>query len=58
MNDVILAYLVSLGIIGTGVIWIVASTNSTTSVFWIALGVLTVAVGLISLLTEFRNRRY
>ena len=38
MNDVILAYLVSLGIIGTGVIWIVASTNSTTSVFWIALG--------------------
>ena len=56
MNDVILAYLVSLGIIGTGVIWIVASTNS--SVFWIALGVLTVAVGLISLLTEFRNRRH
>ena len=44
MNDVILADLVSLGIIGTGVIWIVASTNSTTSVFWIALGVLTVAV--------------
>jgi len=58
MNDVILAYLVSLGIIGTGVISIVASTNSTTSVFWIALGVLTVAVGLISLLTEFRNRRH
>jgi len=58
MNDTILAYLVSLGILGTGVIWIVASKNSTTSVFWIALGVLTVCVGLISLLTELRNRRH
>jgi hypothetical protein len=57
-NDAILAYLVSLGILGTGVIWIVASKNSTTSVFWIALGVLTVCVGLISLLTELRNRRH
>jgi hypothetical protein len=54
--DTILAYLVSLGIIGAGVIWIVAGTNSATSAVCIAIGVLTVAVGLISFLTELRQR--
>ena len=57
MIDTILAYLVSLGIIGAGVIWIVAGTNSTTSVLCITIGVLTIAVGLISLLTELRRGR-
>src|SRR6516164_3806108 len=31
MSDTILAYLISLGIIGAGVVWIVAGTISTTS---------------------------
>lgn len=55
MNDTILAYLVSLGIIGIGVVWIAAGMNSATSVLCIAVGILTIAVGLISLLTEIRH---
>jgi hypothetical protein len=58
MSDTILAYLISLGLIGTGVIWIVAGTNSTTSAPSAAIGVLTIAVGLISLLNEFHHRAY
>jgi hypothetical protein len=58
MIDTVLAYLISLGIIGAGVIWIVAGTNSATSVLCITVGVLTIAVGLISLLTELRHGRY
>jgi hypothetical protein len=56
MNDTILAYLISLGIIGTGVIWILLGANSATSAIWITIGIVTIAVGLISLLTELRNR--
>jgi uncharacterized membrane protein YphA (DoxX/SURF4 family) len=57
MNDTILAYLISLGIIGAGVIWIVAGTTSATSALCIAIGLLTIAVGLISLVTEFVTTR-
>jgi hypothetical protein len=56
MSDTILAYLVSLGIIGAGVVWIVVATNSATSALGIGIGVLTIAVGLISFLTELRHR--
>lgn len=56
MNDMILAYLVSLGIIGAGFIWIVAGTSSAISILCVAMGVLTIAVGSISLLTELRHR--
>ena len=55
MNRV-LAYLVSLGIIGAGVIWIVAGTIYTASDLCIAIGLLTIAVGWISFVVEFRNR--
>jgi hypothetical protein len=55
MNDMILAYLVSLAIIAAGVIWIIAGSE-VTSALCIAIGVPTIAVGLISLLTERRNR--
>ena len=57
MVDTVLAHLISLGIIGAGVIWIVAGTNPATSVLCITIGVLTIAVGLISLLTELRHGR-
>ena len=56
MTDTILAYLISLGIIVAGAIWIVAGTNSATSALCITIGVLTIAVGLISFLTELRQR--
>ena len=57
MNRV-LAYLVSLGIIGAGVIWIVAGTYSAASELCIAIGLLTIAVGWISFVVEFRSRIY
>jgi hypothetical protein len=56
MSDTILSYLISLGIIGAGVVWIIAGTISTASALCIALGVLTIAVGWISFMVEFRNR--
>ena len=56
MNDRILPYLISLGLIGTGVIWIVGSMNSPSAAIWITIGCLTLAVGAMSLLGEFRNR--
>jgi uncharacterized membrane protein YcjF (UPF0283 family) len=55
MNHPTLAYLVSLGIVAFGVIWVVAGMKSATWAIWIAIGVLTIAVGLISLLTEIRD---
>jgi hypothetical protein len=55
MSDTVLAYVVSLAIIGAGVIWIVAGTYSTTSAFCITIGVLTIVVGWISVAVEFRN---
>jgi hypothetical protein len=58
MIDTVLAYLISIGIVGAGVIWIVAGTNPATSVLCITIGVLTIAVGLISLLGELRQGRH
>jgi len=58
MNDRILPYLVSLGLIGTGVVWIVAGTTAANPAIWSTLGGLTMAVGAISLLGEFRNRTH
>jgi hypothetical protein len=56
MSDTIPAYLISLGIIGAGAIWIIAGTGPATSGLLTAIGVLTIAVGLISLLIELRHR--
>jgi len=56
MTDTILGYLVSLGIIGAGVAWIVAGTISTASDLCMAIGLVTIAVGWISFMVEFRNR--
>jgi hypothetical protein len=56
MSDTILGYLVSLGIIFAGVVWIVAGTISTASDLCIAIGMVTIAVGWISFMVEFRNR--
>jgi hypothetical protein len=50
MSDTTTAYLVSLGIIGAGAIWIDAGTT-----LCIAIGVPTIVVGLISLLAELRD---
>ena len=55
MDHPALNYLVSLMIVAFGVIWIVDGMNSATSAIWIAIGVLTIAVGSISLVTEIRN---
>jgi len=51
MSDTTTAYLVSVGIIGAGAIWIDAGTT-----LCIAIGVPTIVVGLISLLAELRLR--
>ena len=56
MIDTILAYLISLGIIGAGVGWIVVGGVS--SPLFIAMGVASIAVGLASLLNELRYRRH
>ena len=50
MSDTTTAYLVSLGIIGAGAIWIDAGTT-----LCIAIGVPTIVVGLISLLSDLRD---
>lgn len=55
MNDRVLPYLISLGLIGTGVVWIVAATSAATSLIGITVGLLTIVVGAMSLLLEFRN---
>jgi hypothetical protein len=56
--DTALAYLISVGIVGFGV-WVIAATKAGSDIFliWIVLGLLTIAVGLISLLGETRNRK-
>ena len=56
MNDTMLGYLVSLGIIFAGVLWIVAGMIYTASDLCIAMGMVTVAIGWISFVAEFRNR--
>jgi hypothetical protein len=58
MSDTALAYFISLGIIGIGIGWIAAGANSAMSAIWITIGALTIAVGLISLVTELRNRTH
>jgi apolipoprotein N-acyltransferase len=55
MSDTVLAYLISLGIVGSGVFWIVTSAHSAASVIDIAIGVPTIVVGLISFFTELRR---
>ena len=55
MSNTILAYLVSFGIIGAGVVWIVAGTNS---VLCIAIGVVSIAVGAFSVLNELGRRAH
>ena len=52
MSDTMLGYLVSLGIIFAGVIWIVAGASE----LCIVIGMVTIAVGWISFVVEFRNR--
>ena len=54
MTDTALAYLISLGIVGFGVLWIVEGTNAAAS----AIGTLTIAVGLLSLVSELHNRAH
>ena len=51
VSDTILAYLISLGIIGAGVIWIVAG-HSAPSALGVIIGVLTIVVGLLSFFGE------
>ena len=50
------AYLISVGIIGFGG-WIVANSKVESGLFpiWFVLGLLTIAVGLMSLLREIRE---
>jgi hypothetical protein len=55
MSDKILAYFISLGIMGSGVFWIVMSAYSAAPVIYIAIGVPTIVVGVISLLGELRQ---
>ena len=53
MSDTNLAYLISLGIIGAGVGWIVAGTNSA---LCIGIGIASIVVGALSVLNELRHR--
>ena len=53
MSDTTLAYIISLGIIAAGVGWIVAGTNSG---LCIAIGIISIAVGTISVLNELSRR--
>ena len=55
MSDKILAYLISLGIIGSGVFWIIMNAHSADAVIYIAIGVPTIVVGLLSLFGELRQ---
>jgi len=58
MNDRILPYLISLGLIGAGVVWMLAGTNSANAAISFTIGGLTIAVGALSLFGEFRNRTH
>ncbi len=53
MINTILAYLVSIGIIGSGIGWIVADI---TSIICIGIGVASMGVGVSSLSNELLNR--
>jgi hypothetical protein len=56
MLDTILIYLISLGIIGSGVGFTLAGVNSATSAFWIVIGISLIAVGTIKVLNELYKR--
>ena len=53
MSGHVLAYLISLGIIGIGVSWIVAGHSAPTAI-GVIIGVPTIVVGLVSLFGELR----
>ena len=52
MGDTILAYIISLGLIGAGLGWIIAGPKSA---LFITIGIASIVVGMISVLNEFRN---
>jgi hypothetical protein len=52
MSDTILAYIISLGLIGAGLGWIIAAPNSA---LCITIGIASIVVGAISVLNELRN---
>ena len=54
MSDTILAYIVSLGLIGAGMGWIIAGPNSPLCT---TIGIASIVVGVISVSNEFRHRR-
>ena len=54
MSDTILAYIISIGLIGAGMGWIIASPNSPLCT---TIGIASIVVGVISVLNEFRHRR-
>ena len=53
--NAILAYTISLGIIGAGVGWIVAGMSS---MLFIGIGIASIVVGVASLLNEVRYRTH
>jgi multidrug transporter EmrE-like cation transporter len=53
--NTIFAYLISLGIIGAGVAWIVVGVNST---LYIGIGIASIVVGAVSLFKELRHRTH
>jgi hypothetical protein len=55
MINTILAYLISLGIIGAGVGWIVIGMSS---MLFIGIGVASIGVGVASLLNELRYKAH
>ena len=52
MSDTILAYISSLGLIGAGLGWIIAGTNSA---LFITIGIASIVVGTLSVLYQYRN---
>jgi len=55
MINATLAYLISFGIIGAGLGWIVVGMNST---LFIGIGTISIGVGVASLLNELRYRTH
>ena len=53
MGDTILAYIISLGLIGAGLGWIIAGPNSALCT---TIGIASIVVGVISVSNEFRQR--
>ena len=54
MSDTILAYIISFGLIGAGMGWIIAGPNSPLCT---TIGIASIVVGVISVSNEFRHRR-